>query len=341
MHSRASAKKPNLRRHLLGLTALLLGWALPMSALAQTKTPAEESFQRGREALAGGRYAEACRAFEESQRADPASGALLALAYCQELSGLLASAYANYRAAAELAQREGHPERRDAASEQSSALADRLSVLVIAVPDPLVSTPDLRITLGDTEVSPDQFGTPIPVNGGTYRIAAVSGKDAWATTVTIERERDKKTVTVGLAPKSASTPPARAEARPPPPAPRSTDEDPPHRTLQHVSIALGAISIASLGVGTGAGFVANSKNKASARDGHCDARGCDARGLELRDGALTAAHLSTGFVVAGGLLAAGSITLYLASRGSSNEKAPRVTVNVAPYGGSLALTGAY
>ncbi|HVR18104.1 MAG TPA: hypothetical protein VMS65_00360, partial [Polyangiaceae bacterium] len=79
----------------------MLGLSVTRGARAADPDQAEEAFQRGRSLLAEGRYADACKAFEASQAADPASGTLLALAYCQELSGLLASAYANYRAAAE------------------------------------------------------------------------------------------------------------------------------------------------------------------------------------------------------------------------------------------------
>src|SRR5215211_6965210 len=99
--------------------ALTMGLALPRWAAAQDTTRADETFHAGRELMKDGKLAEACPKFEESQRADPASGTLLALAYCQELSGLLASAHANYLAATNLAAKEGQPERQRTSGERA------------------------------------------------------------------------------------------------------------------------------------------------------------------------------------------------------------------------------
>src|SRR5262245_41023526 len=83
--------------------------AAPAAPVAPAASPpadakkADETFNAGHKLMKDGNFTDACPKFEESQRADPASGTLLALAYCQELSGLLASACGNYRAAAQLA----------------------------------------------------------------------------------------------------------------------------------------------------------------------------------------------------------------------------------------------
>ena len=83
---------------------LAFAWGLVLTRLAaaQDTTHADETFHAGRTLMDSGKLAEACPKFEESQRADPAAGTLLALAYCQELSGLLASAHGSYLAAADL-----------------------------------------------------------------------------------------------------------------------------------------------------------------------------------------------------------------------------------------------
>src|SRR5262245_20129724 len=200
----------------------LYGLSLARVAVAAEPEQAEEAFQRGRALLAERRYAEACQAFETSQAADPASGTLLALAYCQELSGLLASAYANYRAAAELAQREGHDERRVAATDQSKALEERVSVLTIVVPPTLADMPELEIKLDGAEVARAKFGMPIPVNGGTYRVEANVGRVTWTADVAVQGERDKKTLVVEL-----SAPPAKEKPAPSPaPEPRKRRDRP-------------------------------------------------------------------------------------------------------------------
>src|SRR3954462_13991142 len=114
-----------MRRWMIWAAATMLSFA-GSTARAEppsSANPADETFLAGKELLKDKRYAEACAKFQESQTADPASGTLLALAYCQELSGLLASSWASYIAAANLAQREGHPERQAAANERAEALA--------------------------------------------------------------------------------------------------------------------------------------------------------------------------------------------------------------------------
>src|SRR6478752_5812054 len=122
-----------------------LGLALPRVAAAQDTTRADETFHAGRELMKDGKLAEACPKFEESQRADPASGTLLALAYCQELSGLLASAHANYLAAADLASKEGQNERQKAAGERAESLAKRASSLTILVPAVLTQQSGFKV----------------------------------------------------------------------------------------------------------------------------------------------------------------------------------------------------
>ena len=105
------------------LAAAVPAWAQASDAQQPSpSTEADETFHAARALLKDKRYAEACPKFEESQRQDPASGTLLAIAYCQELSGLLATSWSNYLAAAQLPEREGHTDRKSAATERARAL---------------------------------------------------------------------------------------------------------------------------------------------------------------------------------------------------------------------------
>jgi tetratricopeptide (TPR) repeat protein len=322
----------------IAIASLTVGLGLASPVIAQEENPAEAAFQKGRALLAERRYREACESFERSQREDPASGTLLALAYCQELSGLIASALVNYRAAAELAQVEGQDERRDAAMQQSKTLADRVSVLTIRVPSGIAETPGLRVTLDGAELGRARFGTPIPLDGGTYRVEAVLGDTTWSTTVTLQGERDKKSLVVELVlPSQNSAPPASVPPAAPVAAQRADTSD-SSATLRAVALGLGVAGVACFGVGTGFGIAANSKNQASKRDGHCDDTGCDARGVELRNDAFTYAHLSNGFFLAGGVLALGGAALYFGTALGSNESSSRVEANVTPAGGRIVFT---
>ncbi len=314
-------------------TALLV-LAATGSAHAGNVDHAEEAFQRGRTFLGEGRYAEACQSFEESQREDPASGTLLALAYCQELSGLLASAYKNYRAAAELAQTEGKSERRDAATQQSKALEQRVSVLTILVPPNLAGNPALRVMLDGAEVGRAKFGTPIPVNGGNYRVEAVVGGASWSTNVAVKKERDAKTLIVEL----AVAPPEPAPPAAVPPA-RSPPRDRGRaRTLEVVSAGLAIGSAVSLAGGAAFALRADAKNRASNRDGHCNATGCDERGVALRNNAFSAAHTATWLVVTSGILAAGAAGLYVGTTLGLGEHSARIDASVALGGVRVLVT---
>jgi hypothetical protein len=295
----------------------ILGLTLVRQACGNEPNRAEAAFQEGRGHLAAGHYPEACKSFRESLREDPASGTLLALAYCEELSGHLASAWANYRAAAELAQKEGHEERRGAATNQVNALATRVSVLTIVVPPPVMTMPGLRVTLDGTEIAPAAYGTPLPVDGGTYRVEAAVGNASWSASVSVQGERDKQVVVVELrAPVVAPAPP-RAAARPRKVARPSSTGIRPNEDSKAGGVlpyfATGAAVGGGVGLvlGIGFGLAADSRDRASYRDGHCDDRGCDPRGIELRNGALRAARVSTWSFVVGGALAVASGALYV------------------------------
>lgn len=317
----------------------MLGLSVARVAVAAEPEQAEEAFQRGRALLAERRYAEACRAFETSQAADPASGTLLALAYCQELSGLLASAYGNYRAAAELAQREGHAERRAAAADQSNALADRVSVLTIVVPPSLSDNTGLRVTLDGAEVTREKLGTAMPVNGGTYRVEAAIGQTSWSATVTVGGEKDKKTLVVELLPPRRTEPVAPVTPAPQPAAPES--ERAGTNALQNAGLVTAIAGVATVGVGLGFGLVASSKHHASRRDGHCDETGCDAKGMELENAAISAARVSTWCVIGGSVVAVGGVALYFGAKSERRESSARLETIVAPGGAQLLYKGSF
>src|SRR4051812_18781657 len=137
-----------------------------------TGDKAEESFDEGRALLKDKRYADACPKFEESQRQDPASGTLLALAYCQELSGRLATSRATYVAAARLAEQEGRSDRKAAAIDRAQALASRVSKLTVIVPPELLVLPGFHLLRDGIEFERASFGTAVATDGGTHAFEA-------------------------------------------------------------------------------------------------------------------------------------------------------------------------
>src|SRR5450432_3818541 len=154
---------------------------------------ADEAFDAGRALLKDKRYSEACPKFEESQRQDPASGTLLALAYCQELSGLLATSRASYVAAARLAEREGHRDRQSAALERAQALASRVSRITVIVPHELLVLPGFHLLRDGIEFERASFGIAVATDGGNHAFeASAPGRVPWTSTVNLFAEGDQK-----------------------------------------------------------------------------------------------------------------------------------------------------
>jgi hypothetical protein len=317
----------------------LLGLLGSRPAHAEDSQQADETFHAGRELLKDKRYADACPKFEESQRQDPASGTLLALAYCQDLSGLLATSWTNYIAAAQLAEQEGHPDRQAAATERAQALAPRLSRLTVLVPQELLSLPGFHLLRDGIEFERASFNLPVATNGGSHAFeASAPGRMPWTSTVTLQNERDNKTLVLPILDPIQSGPSAGAARfganNGPPPLldERDLEADRQATTLKRASLAFAVGSLVGIGLGTAFAFSAQSKNDASNANGHCDGRGCDARGIQLRNDALGAARDSTWSFIAGGALAACSITLYVTassvSSSSSSTGAPRRATRV-------------
>jgi hypothetical protein len=292
-------------------------------------TKADETFHAGHRLLKDGKFADACPKFEESQRADPASGTLLALAYCQELSGLLASACGNYRAAADLAAKEGQTERQKAATERAEALAKRVSTLTVQVPAELSRQPGLQIRRDGIALERTAHNVAIPLNGGTHAIEVTApGYERWAGVVTLQNEADHKTLALPTLERQSSafmtvTGTERAAHSPAPPAASRADAN-SVRVMRQASLALGIGSAVGVGLGVTFGLAAKSRNDASNRDGHCDATGCDVYGSERRSAALDAAMVSTWSFVAAGALGAGALVLYFSAESKSAHLATSV-----------------
>jgi hypothetical protein len=313
-------------------------------------TRAEELFREAHVLLKQARYRESCEKFAQSQQAEPASGTLLALAYCEEQDARLASAWCAYREAAELAMKEADQERQAAAAERASALLPRLSTLTVKVPQPLPPAADIRVQRDGEEIDQKLWGTAIPVDGGKHVLKASSaGRTVWSFTVTVRSEGDHQTVTVSEL-RLDQEPAAVAVPKGPAPTPRVVPVAPPPvqkdgvaspTALNRVGWGLAIASVASLGIGATLALVANSKNDRSNSDGHCDARGCDARGMQLRNGALSAASWATVSMITAGALAGSSITVFLVSDSKSRSAAGN-EVRRSPFAVSgLAVSGRF
>ena len=114
---------------------------LALTATAAIAGPADDAFKQGRALAKAGKHAEACAAFETSQRLDPSFGTQFNIAQCDEKIGKLATALGLYRA---LAEHDTNADRRAAAADLGAKLAPRVPrVQVQVTPTP----PDLTVTI--------------------------------------------------------------------------------------------------------------------------------------------------------------------------------------------------
>src|SRR5262245_7592757 len=97
---------------------------------AQSTAAAEALFQEGRRLAADGKIAEACAKFEASYHTVPALGVRLNLARCWRQLGRTASAWAEYRGAAEMAAR-AHDPRENEARQRAEELAPLVAHLTV------------------------------------------------------------------------------------------------------------------------------------------------------------------------------------------------------------------
>ena len=318
-----------MRRIVVAFVLLSSSVTLAQPAGAQ----AETLFRQGRDLMAQGKTAEACSAFQESQRLEPAVTTLLNLAGCREKLGQIATAWGLFldaerqtRSATTAADRQLH----DVAQKRAAGLEPRMSKLQIDVAD-ASKIDGLEIKRGDERIDAGAWNRALPVDGGTYTISATAPKSLpWSTQITIGGERDSKTVEV---PKHAPAPeqPAPVVAAVPGVQETATPAAAPSRT---VPIAVGAGAVVLLG----GALVFDLWGNSTYDDAKAEMTS-QARRDSLYDSANTKRYVAIGLGV-GGIAAAGVAT-WLFLRGGHDEAATTQALHVVPTGNGLAVLGSF
>jgi hypothetical protein len=321
----------------------VVAWvAIATTTAAQTTSEnaaqAEALFRDGRTLVKAGRTSEACAKFAESHRLDPQTGTLLNLALCHEEEGKTASAWAEFN---EVSERSGKTsERSEFAQRHARAVEARLSKLRINVDS---SVPGFSLTLDGRPLRSAALGSLIPLDPGEHTVEATApGKERWVERVRIDpgpaaREIVVKWVDAPPARQSASSEPAA------PPAPPAAAPLPPSTARRDVGLAVGALGIVGIGVGTGFGLSAVSKKDdydGRFPGGACLPEACD-EAADAKRALDRTAIIST---VAFGVGALGLVTGFYLVLTSSSSKAPASTVRLSPAVGGpigLALDGTW
>ena len=341
-----------MARRALILIALIVLMPLTVSRLARAqedrRAAAQVLFDEARKLANEGKYAEACPKFAESVRLERGVGSMLWLADCYESLGKTATAWAGFRDAAALAAIQ-HDPRGQIADQRAAALRPKLVTLTINVPaDARIA--GLEVKRDDFPVGGALWGEAVPVDPGAHTVSALAQhRKKWATTVDVAAGSHATAVEVPLLEIEPALPgpppvPERAPVAPEPVVPVEPSA-PPGRTQRILGLAAGGVGVIGLGVGALLALKARSSYDASNADGHCQTNNhCDVPGLSDRNDAYSFATGATVALIAGGVLAAAGVVLYLtAPRASSPATTGRLQVVPALTlrGGSVALAGSF
>lgn len=258
------------------------------------RAAAEQLFVEARQLVADGNVAKACPKFEASLRLDPALGTRLNLADCYERVGKWSSAWAAYKAAADVA-RGAKDEREALATERARALELRLPRLVLRVPDP---PPGLVVTRDGAIVEPALFGSTVFVDPGPMKIVAKApGRE------------DRVVEVVAIEGKPVEVELALARVK------MVTITSDPGRARRRLGLGLVAGGGAAAIVGLGFGFAARSALNDAYDSGECVEvpLSCSPAGQLRVSSARSRANVANVVVGTGlGLLAAGAILYFTA-----------------------------
>lgn len=308
------------------------------SARETDPVTAEVLFQEARELLGRGQLDEACPKFLESERLDPATATLLAVATCHEKQGQWATAWAEFTEAAGRARQEGRKDRERLALERMEFLAPRLSTLTIVVSPELAEIEGLRILRDGLEIRQAVYNRALPIDGGVHEVElSAPGYLSEKLSVTVARERDRVTLNLPSLRREprAVSPAASTSATTAP----TTEPSPPVGATGTQLMGVG-LSVAGIGAATvGAAFLVGALLKKDQSNAYCAGNACEPRGLELRTEAVDRGNLATVFGVGGALLGAAGLTLYwLGGGGAEPRQVEGTSVSVQASPGGVAAS---
>jgi hypothetical protein len=326
---RVSGRGKAVAGALAGVLFAATGHAQPSETSAAS---ADRLFHEGKAALEAGRYSEACPKLAESQKLDPATGTLLALALCHQGQGETASAWRELQQVVEASQGSGG--RADRAALARKRIADiepHLSRLTVKAPHP---EGPLSVRRDGEEVPQAEWGVATPVDPGDHLIeVSAPGRPPWKTSVHVGPDGDAKVVVV---PELAAT---HATASVEPTSAGGTSE-PPKQGDRTLGWIVGGAGVVALGVGAFFGVRALS-DRHDATNG-CPSSPCsNADAISTNDRAKTeawVADVGLGLGVVG--VAVGVYLVFVKPKDPAQVTA-RLAPEVGPGRGGVALSGTW
>ena len=316
-------------------------------ANAQTPTPADAAFKRGRELLKAGKYADACVEFEHSQKLDPALGTEFNIAQCSEQIGKLARALEMYR---DLAARDTKEDRKKVVAESIPKLEARVPHLIAKI-----TAPPAGFTLTYEAINsglppkPLEANKSIEIDFGEYELVArATGAPEWRQNIRIDTEAKTTTVDVPMGAKptipTKVTEPVKPIVKTEPVPDDHHDVDEPPAKSKRKLYGVVAMSVGGAALVTGVVFGAMASSKWSKAKDVCGGTTCTTqadlkKANDLADDARGKAKLSTIFVVVGTVSAATGVVLFVTA--PKSESATRISAYPTESGGGLSVSGSF
>ena len=275
------------------------------------KAAAEALYQLAQQLMTAGDYANACPKLDASNSLDPGVGTLLLLGDCQEKLGKLASAWAAFREAAQLAGSRNDTERARVAEVRAAALKPRLvhvAYKVAAGND----VPGFELRQNGALISKGSWGVSLPLDPGPYElVASAPGRENWHSTLDVPAKLEAPLVVhVPLLRSAPSKPSSQPSTTKPATADRS---QPSNGSAQRTwGIVVGSVGVAALITSGVMTLLASQKNDDSIdRCASSNPNLCDPEGVDRRKDAQNMADLATVFGIGGVVVLAGGTVIYL------------------------------
>ncbi|HTJ46000.1 MAG TPA: PEGA domain-containing protein [Kofleriaceae bacterium] len=306
---------------------------------------AEAAFDRGRQLMNDGKYADACAAFQQSWKLDPQIGTRYNIGVCSEKQGKLTTAWAAFR---EVAQRDTNEGRRKDAARRADALAPRLTKLLV---NAATSPSGFSVKVNGNDVT-NLLGIETPVDPGDYEVVATApGFKEWSAKVSATGEG--LTVTVAIPPLDRPQPIAPGTPLHSEPGKETTtiahieahDETPaaPSRSNRKmIGEIVGGGGLALVAGGVIAGVMASGKwsDAKNVCNGMttCATDGLTAQANALGDQARARANVATGLFAVGAIAIGVGATLWLTAPSESSHGVA-IAPAVGPDGASVTIGG--
>ena len=323
-------------------TALVVLLGLAGTARAGDKDKADVLFNDGKKLLKEKRFADACRAFEESFKLDPGIGVELNIAKCYEEWGKLGRAYRAYQKAEDMA-KDAHDQRVAKIHELIAQLEPQVPHLQIRMPAD-GDTDGLTVTIDGAPIEAADLANPQLVDPGPHLIEWKVG-DAKKKNKIVPVERGATNqVTIDLPPKKVVEKPVdhKPDNKVVEPKPVTVEPADPGRTQKLA--AYGAAGVGGVAIIVSGVMALSARSKYNtALASHCmnSTTLCDDTGIADTHAARHTANVATVVFLVGTAAVGAGVALYLTAPHAkpSDEHALRIVPTASPEGAGVVLGG--